>query len=504
MDLDHASCYRAVTGRDRRFDGWFFSAVTSTGIYCRPSCPAMTPKPSNVAFFASAAAAQQAGFRACRRCRPDLVPGSPEWDRRGDVVARAMRLIADGIVEREGVVGLAKQLGYSVRQVERLLVAEVGAGPVALARAQRAQSARLLIETTVMAMTTVAFAAGFASVRQFNDTLRSVFGLTPSELRARSGSGRTPAPRQLDSVPQTIALRLPYRAPLPTGALLRQLEETGVRGIEEVVDGTYRRTLRLNHQPATVALREAPGHLACRLTLGDVRDLTSAIARCRRLLDLDADPLAIDEVLAGDEALRPAVATTPGRRVGRSVDEEEMAVRTVLGRRLSDPPTRARARLLVLHHGSELQAAGGSLTHLFPTPAQLAGDPQALGVIGHRARTCAALVSALAEGRVRLGPGVDRHEARARLREVPGLSARTVELIAMRAVGDPDAFPALDAHGLRGAAALGLPTSRAALSARAERWRPWRAYAAETLWSVSEHPMRQTPVPKGFESKEHP
>src|SRR5215210_7696215 len=294
--------YRAVRGRDVRFDGWFYVAVTSTGVYCRPSCPAATPQRSNVRFFPTAAAAQYAGFRACKRCRPDAVPGSPEWDVRADVVARAMRLIADGVVDRDGVAGLARRLGYTERHLHRLLSAEVGAGPLAIARAQRAQTARVLIETTDLGMAEIAFAAGFSSIRQFNDTVRSVFATAPTDLRARAG-GRRASP----VAPGTLSLRLSFRAPLCPDNLFGHLAATAVPGVEEVRDGAYRRTLRLAHGPGVVALRPAPDHVACRLTLTDVRDLTSAISRCRRLLDLDADPVAVDELLAADPVLAPLV-----------------------------------------------------------------------------------------------------------------------------------------------------------------------------------------------------
>ena len=278
MLADEETCYRAVQSRDARFDGWFFTAVTTTGIYCRPSCPATTPKRGNVRFFASAAAAQGAGFRACKRCRPDATPGSPEWDLRADLVGRAMRLIADGIVDREGVAGLAARLGYSERHLSRQLTAELGAGPIALARAQRAQTARVLLETTELPVTDVAFAAGFASIRQFNDTVRTVFAVTPTELR-RSRRGPTAAPAG------AIALRLPYRAPLDLDALLRFLGARAVPGVEHYADGVYSRSLRLPHNPGVVELSAGAEGVSCVLRLTDVRDLAAAVQRCRRTHD---------------------------------------------------------------------------------------------------------------------------------------------------------------------------------------------------------------------------
>lgn len=263
---DFERCVRAVQSKDSRFDGWFFTAVLTTRIYCRPGCPVHPPKPENMTFYPSAAAAQQAGFRACKRCRPDASPGSPQWNERADLVARAMRLIADGVVDREGVPGLAGRLGYSTRQVERQLLAELGAGPLALARAQRAQTARLLIETSALPMGDVAFAAGFSSIRTFNDTVREVFALTPSELRGRAArQGRA---RRADAVPDvagTLSLRLPYRTPLCPGNLFGHLAATAVPGVEEWRDGAYRRTLRLPYGHGIVALRPEAGHIGCRL-----------------------------------------------------------------------------------------------------------------------------------------------------------------------------------------------------------------------------------------------
>src|SRR5688572_6660713 len=254
MHTDTERCVRAVRSKDARFDGWFYTAVLTTGIYCRPSCPVVPPKPANMVFHPSAAACQQAGFRACKRCRPDTSPGSPEWNQRADAVARAMRLIADGVVDREGVPGLAARLGYSTRQIERQLNAELGAGPLALARAQRAQTARLLIETTALPMGDVAFAAGFASIRAFNETGREVFALTPTALRDRVAKGHPPA------ASGTLSLRLPFRAPLCPDNLFGHLTATAVPGVEEWRDGAFRRTMRLPHGHGIVALRPRPDH----------------------------------------------------------------------------------------------------------------------------------------------------------------------------------------------------------------------------------------------------
>jgi AraC family transcriptional regulator, regulatory protein of adaptative response / DNA-3-methyladenine glycosylase II len=506
---DFDRCYQAAQSRDPRFDGWFFTAVTSTGIYCRPSCPAMTPKRENVRFYPSAAAAQQAGFRACKRCRPDAAPGSPEWDGRADVVARAMRMIADGVVDRSGVPGLAGRLGYSVRQLQRMLVAEVGAAPIAIARAQRAQTARVLIETTTLSMTEIAFAAGFSSVRQFNDTVRTVFATAPTELRRRAGdragSRAGSATRSHEGAgmahedargsqrrgPGALSLRLPFRRPLCPDNLFGHLAATAVPGVEEVRNDTYRRTLRLTHGPGIVELTPADGHVACRMMLCDLRDLTAAIARCRWLLDLDADPVAIDDQLGSDPALGPVVAAGEGRRVPRCVDGAELAVRAVLGQQVSTAAARTHAARLVAQCGEPVDDPHGGLTHLFPTAEALADAD--LAMPASRRRTLAALVEALRSQRLSLDPGCDRDEALSVLSALPGFGPWTRQVIAMRALGDPDAFPAADLGVRRAAEALGLPASPVALSARAERWRPWRAYAVQYLWSAGEHPINHWP-----------
>jgi AraC family transcriptional regulator of adaptative response / DNA-3-methyladenine glycosylase II len=469
--LDRDRCHHAIRSRDARFDGVFFTAVTSTGIYCRPSCPARTPRLENVRFYATAAAAQNAGFRACLRCRPDAAPGSPEWNLRADLAGRALRLIADGVVDREGVAGLARRLGYSERQVHRQLTAEVGAGPLSLARAQRAQTARVLIETTALSFTEVAFAAGFASVRQFNDTIRAVFARSPTELRrARAATG--------ERAPGTIALRLPYRAPFAAVETLAFLAARAVPGVEEVRDGAYRRTLRLGHGQAVAELRPADGHVACLLRLADLRDLASAVQRCRRTLDLDADPVAVDAHLAADPLLAPLVAATPGRRVPGTVDGAEIAVRAVLGQQVSVPGARTLAGRLTRTLGEPLALPDPTLTHLFPTPDALAGaDPASLPMPASRARALSGLAAALAAGDVVLDPGADRSEAARTLLAVRGIGPWTASYVLMRALGDPDAFLPGDLGVRHALGRLGADASRA------QRWRPWRAYAVLHLWA---------------------
>jgi AraC family transcriptional regulator of adaptative response / DNA-3-methyladenine glycosylase II len=474
--LDHERCYRAVASRDARFDGWFFTAVHTTGIYCRPSCPARTPLARNVSFFTTAAAAQAAGFRACRRCRPDAVPGSPEWDVRADVVARAMRLIADGEVERSGVPGLAARLGYSERQLHRLLVGELGVGPLALARAQRAQTARLLIETTDLPMADVAFAAGFASIRQFNDTVREVFATPPTGLR-KTSSGTS------GSAPGWLTIRLAARAPYAADEVLLFLGAHAVPGLEEWDGTTFSRVLDLPHGPAVVQLAPAPGGgagITARLKLAVLRDLGAAVTRCRRMLDLDADPAAVDDVLGADPALAPLVAGAPGRRVPASPDADELAVRAVLGQQVSVAGARTlTARLLAA--GTPLQEPVGTLTHAFPQAAALAdADLSAVGLTGARRHTVHALAAALADGNIALDPGADRDEARRALLAVPGIGPWTAALVGLRGLADPDVWLPGDLAVRKSLAALGGTDVDAAT-----RWRPWSSYAVLHLWALA-------------------
>jgi AraC family transcriptional regulator of adaptative response / DNA-3-methyladenine glycosylase II len=508
---DFEARYRVLGSRDHRFDGRFFVAVTSTGIYCRPSCPAIVPRRRNVRFYPTAAAAQAAGFRACLRCHPHASPGSPEWNRRGDLAARAMGLIADGLVDREGVHGLARRLAYSERHLTRQLTAELGAGPLALARAQRAQTARALIETTSLRLIDVAHAAGFASVRQFNDTIRAVYARTPTELRRRvapatrngSSAGGGPGAGGLP-----IVVSLAHREPLDWGRLLGFLGARAVPGVEEVVGECYRRTLRLPRGHGVVALAPSGRHLECRLRLADLRDLTAAVQRCRRLLDLDADPATPAEHLAGDPLLAPLVRAAPGLRLPGAVDGAELAVRAVLGQQVSVPAARTAAARLTLALGEPLDVGavdglGGdpsstTLTHLFPSPAALAAAPrEALpGGPARRLATLQALARLLAEGDLAIDPGSDRTAVRARLLAVPGIGPWTAEYIAMRALADPDAFLPTDLGVRRALTRLAAarpgdvpPALREGFSPRAvaraaERWRPWRAYALAHLWGT--------------------
>src|ERR1700728_4000824 len=489
--MDDDQRYHAAASKDSRFDGVFFTAVRTTGIYCRPSCPAITPKRANVTFYPTAAAAQQAGYRACKRCRPDASPGSPEWNVRSAVAGRAMRLIADGIVDRDGVPGLAARLGYSPRQVGRVLAAEVGAGPLALARAQRARTARGLVETTTLAMGDIAFAAGFASIRQFNATMLEVYDTPPSVLRERAlrrgVSGRrggADAAGEGNTAGGALCPRLPFRPPIDLARVFGFLAARAVPGVEVATATEYRRTISLPNGPGVARLRIVPGEnwVECSLALADLRDVTAAAPRCRRLLDLDADPLAISGYLASDPAIGPLALACPGRRSVGAVDGDEIALRAVLGQQVSVAAARRLAgRLAALHGGplppGSLDSGSEALTHVFPDVATVAAlDPGTLPMPRSRARALVGLADALASGAVCLHPGADREEAAARLLALPGIGPWTVGYIGMRALSEPDAFPPGDAGVVRALRQLGHRADPGSDAAAAQGWRPWRSY----------------------------
>jgi len=500
--MDDDQRYKAAASKDARFDGVFFTAVRTTGIYCRPSCPALTPKRTNVVFYLTAAAAQQSGFRACKRCRPDASPGSPDWNVRSDVAGRAMRLIADGVVDRSGVGGLANSLGYSPRQVTRVLTVEVGAGPLALARAQRARAARILVETTTLPMGDIAFASGFSSIRQFNATMLEVYDIAPTVLRERAvpvgSDGSAIGWAGLGgSVPGAeLRLRLPFRPPIDLPRMFGFLAARAVRGVEAVTASSYARTLRLPHGPGVVELRSAGGAnwVDCTLALADLRDVTAAVQRCRRLLDLDADPAAISEFLADDPVIGGLASCCPGRRSIGAVDGDEIAIRAVLGQQVSVSAARRLGERLVELCGTPLPPdaiagpARGLLTHVFPDAATIAGlDPATLPMPRARARAVLALAEALACGGISLDPGADRDAVAARLLALSGIGPWTTGYIRMRALSDPDAYPPGDAGVLRALRRLGAARAGdTAGESAAKSWRPWRAYAVHQLWSSLE------------------
>jgi len=466
--IDTEAAYRAVQSRDARFDGTFYTGVRTTGIYCRPSCTARTPHRRNVDFYPSAAAAQRAGLRACKMCRPDATPGSPDWNARADLAGRAVRLIADGVIDREGVPGLARRLGYSERQLTRTLVSEMGAPPLALARAQRAHTARVLLENTDLPASDIAFAAGFASIRQFNDTVRDVYACTPTELRRR--------PAGPHGEPGTIELRLAYREPMELARTLNFLGRRAISGVEEYDGTTYRRTLRLPHGAGLVALAPGPGYVRATLRLLDHRDLAAAVARIRRLLDLDADPQAVDEVLSRQPVLAGLVRQRPGLRSPGAVDGFEMAVRAVVGQQISVAGARTLLGRLAKSYGQSA-AEFGPGWWLFPGPEQLAGlDPAEFPMPAARGRTITGIAAAMAGGQLELDAGADRESTRQQLLALPGVGIWTADYLLMRAVGDPDVYLATDLgvrQGLARLIAAPEPLSAA----------PWRSYLTHHLWA---------------------
>jgi AraC family transcriptional regulator of adaptative response / DNA-3-methyladenine glycosylase II len=475
--LDPEAAYAALAARDRRFDGRIWFGVTSTGVYCRPVCPAQTPKPQNVRFFAAPAAAVSAGFRACRRCRPDSAPGSRHWDHRGDLVARALRRIADGAVDDDGVAGLARSLHVSERHLHRSLVAEVGAGPLQLALSRRAQTARMLVEQTDLSLSDIAFAAGFSSVRQFNDVMRREFGAPPSALR------RAPAPR-VPSADQALVLRLRLRPPYDVegvGGFLRARAVPGLEVHEQSRRGwTHRRVVQLPLRPAVVEVRVDADHVVVRSD-ADLRDTAALVRRVRRWLDLDADPVTIGAALSADDALAPLVAARPGLRVPTTVDPWETLVRAIVGQQVSVAGATTLLGRIVAEHGDDLAGM-----RAFPSPEALAeAGPDALtGMPRARARAVHAAADAVVAGELDLGDA-DQDGLAAALLALPGIGAWTVGYLRLRGLADPDAFPASDLVLRQSAAALGLPGDARGLEARSAAWSPWRAYAASHLWAAA-------------------
>ncbi|WP_457100065.1 DNA-3-methyladenine glycosylase 2 family protein [Microbacterium sp. P5_E9] len=471
--------YRVIESRDVRFDGQFVTAVRSTGIYCRPSCPARTPKPVNVTFYATSAAAHEAGYRACKRCLPEAAPGSPEWNLRGDTTARAMRLIADGVVEREGVPGLARRLGYSPRHLTRLLTAELGAGPLALSRAHRAHTARMLLVGTDLPASDVAFSAGFASVRQFNDTVREVFGMPPLELRAR----RTATGRPAEAPAGAIDLVLPHRGPLDADGLFAWMAAREIPGVEVATPTSFARTLRLPGGPAWFELRiDEIGRVRLRARLAALSDLPTTVARARRLFDLDADPVAVDEALARHPELSGRVAHLPGIRVPGAADPHEMLIRAMIGQQITVAAARTALTALTEALGEQTAGVDGT-SRLFPTMTAIAEHGgEVLRGPAARIRAVVGAAAALADGTLTLTPGDDRAEQRQALLAMPGIGPWTADYVRMRVLGDPDVFLPGDVAVRAGAAAIGIPSDPVGLTEWAARTGPWRSYLTAHLW----------------------
>jgi AraC family transcriptional regulator, regulatory protein of adaptative response / DNA-3-methyladenine glycosylase II len=471
---DFEACWRASKSRDARFDGRFFIGVRTTGIYCRPICPAPSPRRENVRFYPTAAAAQAADLRPCRRCRPESAPRTPEWIGGSALVTRALRLIADGFLDGRPVGELAGALHVSERQLRRLFGTALGAGPLAVARVRRAQAARMLIDQTDLTMAEVAHAAGYSSLRTFNADVRSTFGKPPTELRRRRGH---------EPSGDALVLGLSYRPPLAWAELLAYLAARATPGVEAVEGSTYRRTASLGGSTCVVEVEDEPARTRLLVRLGGagVEGIAPAVERARRLADLEADPLQIEGVLCCDHDLAPLVVRRPGLRVPGSWDGFELAVRAVLGQQVTVRGASTLAGRLAAAFGEPLATPSGTLTHCFPTPEALAdADVGTIGLPRARARTINRLAAAVRDGRLALEPAADPDATVARLEDVAGIGPWTAQYVALRALRDPDAFPAGDL-GLRRAGAT---------AARAERWRPWRAYAAMHLWLTEPHGLR--------------
>lgn len=469
--------YAALSSRDSRFDGQFIAGVSTTGIYCRPSCPALTPKPGNVRFFRTAAAAHDAGLRACKRCQPDAVPGSPDWNLHDDLASRAMRLVQDGVVEREGVDGLARRLGYTPRHVSRVLQTELGAGPLALARANRAQTARSLLAATDLPISDIAFAAGFGSLRQFNETIAAVYRATPSELRAltRRGSRGSVVDDRDAAAAGEMRLRLPARPPFDSAGLFRFFTDHAIPGLESGDDTHYERTIALPGGSAEMRVvpdDRRPGVIVT-ARLQALADVPALVSRVRRMFDLDADSVAVDAALSRDPALAPLVSAVPGIRLAGTVDGEEALFRTLVGQQISV----AAARTVL---GRLVEDLGGGVFPSAQTIAERGRD--VLRGPASRVNTIVTAAEALAAGSLRLEVETPAAELREQLLALPGIGPWTADYLAMRVLGNPDILLTSDLVVRQSASALGLADDERGLVARGARWAPWRSYATVHLW----------------------
>ncbi len=485
MELpDKDVCYRALQSKDPRFDGLLFVGVTSTGIYCRPVCPARTAKFENTRFFGSAAAAQEAGFRPCLRCRPETAPDLASWRGTSNTVSRALALITEGALDGPSatVEKLADRLGIGERQLRRLFLQHLGASPIAVAQTRRVLFAKQLIHETQMPMTEVALAAGFGSIRRFNETFHDLFHRPPSAIRRKShtipaGAG--------------VMLRLRYRAPYDWDSMLSYLEARAIPGVEVVEKGTYHRTVEIAGHIGTVEVTHLPQRQSLGVTIHfpNVKHLPAIVARVRRLFDLGADIETIDEHLSRDPFLAPLVATRPGLRAPGGWDGFELAIRAILGQQITVVAARRLAGQLVALHGKSVPAAARThpgLTHVFPTPKRLAkADSLGLGMPKARQVSLQSLAEAAAADPNLFRPFGTIEEAIARLRAIRGVGEWTAHYIALRALREMDAFPASDIGLLRSAANIdgGARSTSETLLNRAESWRPWRAYAAQHLWA---------------------
>jgi AraC family transcriptional regulator of adaptative response / DNA-3-methyladenine glycosylase II len=483
MELDHDACYRAMATRDARFDGRMFTAVHTTGIYCRPICPARTPQRENVTFYATAGAAQEAGFRPCLRCRPECSPDLAVWHGSSNTVSRGLALINEGALDGETTDALADRLGVGERQLRRLFRQHLGASPMAVAQTRRVLFAKQLITETTMPLAEVALASGFGSIRAFNDTFHRLYQRPPRDLRRlRDAAGEQTAAGG-------ITLILPYALPYDWDAMIGFLAARVITGIEAVTDRrSYRRTIALDGAQGVFSAEPDARGSGLRVTIRFPRiaSLVTIVRRIRRVFDLGADPLAIGKDLSRDPLLAPLVARRPGLRVPGAWDGFEVAVRAVLGQQITVTAAMKLAAKLVAAYGDPLDAThGDGLTHTFPAPARMAGaDLRTLGMPGARAQALSSLATAAAADPTLFNPSQTLEDAIARLRALRGIGEWTAQYIAMRALREPDAFPAADIGLMRALTPAGGDRPGAAdILARAEAWRPWRAYAAQHLWT---------------------
>jgi AraC family transcriptional regulator, regulatory protein of adaptative response / DNA-3-methyladenine glycosylase II len=481
--LDPAVCWQAIYSRDRRFDGRFFAGVITTGVYCRPICPVPLTKPANVHWYPTAASAEAAGFRPCRRCRPHTSPGTPAWLGTSAVVSRALKLITEGALDRGDIEELAARVGLGGRQLRRLFVQHLGASPIKIAGTRRVHFARNLLEQTDLPITNIAAYSGFASIRQFNHAMRAAFAAPPSQLRQ---SGRTPKALLSQG---GITVQLAYRPPFAWSSLINFLGQRATPGVELVTDDCYRRTSAFDDGPGHVEVRPDPKEplLHVRVRLPNYAHLMLVVERVRQIFDLGADPLQITGHLAQDPRLAPMLEARPGLRVPGVWDVFELAVRAVLGQQLTYVDPKSVIARLVKTYGRPLRSPPHpGLTHLFPAAAILAGaNLSSIGLPPARAATLQALARTAAAGNLSGFPYRSLEELIERLCTIHGLGQRRANYIALRAFGEPDAFPS-DDRGLRMAHA----GARSAISAAellniAEAWRPWRAYAAMHLWAAT-------------------
>jgi AraC family transcriptional regulator of adaptative response / DNA-3-methyladenine glycosylase II len=487
MDMDRTACYRAISTRDARFDGRLFVGVKTTGVYCRPICPARTPNFENTSFYPSAAAAQEAGFRPCLRCRPETSPDLAFWRGTTNTVSRALALIEAGGLDEADVEGLANRLGVGGRQLRRLFHRHVGASPIAVAQTRRILLAKQLIHETSLPMAEVALASGFNSVRRFNETFLQMFGRAPATLRR----ARDKTKHQTGA----LSVRLPYRPPYDWDAMLSFLAARAISGVELVSDNIYRRTIAIGGECGVISVAPADSNrVNVSVRFPNIAALPQIIARVRRVFDLAADPDTIGAHLALDGVLAPLVSARPGLRVPGAWDGFELAVRAIFGQQITVPAATKLLGGLAAAYGAPLPAAigdGEGLSHLFPTPAGLAkADLAVLGMPKARAIAVMSLAQAIAADPAIFSRGASLEQAIAKLRSLPGIGEWTAQYIAMRELREPDAFPAADVGLLRAiAAADGRRPSPAEMLSRAERWRPWRAYAALHLWAAAVQPV---------------